>query len=316
MNSKRRLWIVFIVSFILVLSSFAGITSNAEQADYCERCKNKGKIKSRLPKEYIKFPYKSSVIIEHKSGCCGLGWLPCPNKKCPKRAEALIEFNRLTGALKAWLNERRAKVEKKAFKDDKKLKDIKAMHADSDHFHISGTFKKRPAQVLIKGKWKKRTLSPAQSLHIYCTRCEYVFEKYMKIIGYKGDYVPKMTDRFTIAIWENLKQADAASFSFCGFTNSAGASIEAVVYTTADDADDLFLHHKIVVAAANMVTGDYHLIVEYFPVWLKEAIGHWIEYDIFKELRIFTVGEGDFSPNCPTKNLHKIIYDAVKKIFI
>ena len=270
---------------VLLIASIAPANSEEKDGYYCHKCKNTGRVKSKLPAKYKDFPFLSSVVVENKSGCCGLGWLPCPNKKCKKRIDALREFEEKTAPLKKWLSERRRLVEERAFSKNKRLCGIKALHASTEHFHLSGTFKSRNALIEVKGRFKKKHLNPEQSLHLYAHRIEAVCERYLKLIGHKGAYKPIMVDKFTVMLWETKAQADAVSFAFCGFENAASASTAAVVFTTLDDVDDLFMHHKIAFAVANLLTEDYGAIVEYFPFWFKEAVSHWIEYDIFQRVQ-------------------------------
>ncbi len=305
---------LLLLTLLGTLAAASPCSAEKKKEYYCNVCHNTGKVKTKFPEEYKNLPFRSSVVVEYKTGCCGLGWVPCPNKRCPKRAAAIEEFKRLTEPLKTWLKERRKAVEGKAFAKDPKLAKVRAMHAETDHFYLAGTFKKRVVKYLYKGMVKKKIYDPPHSLHLYARRIEDVYRRFLKLISWKGgDYRPHYTDKWLIMIWEKKEQQAAASFAFCNFTNEAGASVEAVLYTTWDDADDLYLHHKIVNAIACLMTEDYGGVVERFPVWFKEAIAHWIEYDVFGELRIFNAGEVDFNPNCPTRKLKSAIKKELKK---
>ncbi|MDZ7814471.1 MAG: hypothetical protein U5N86_00250 [Planctomycetota bacterium] len=125
---------VFIICSMLLLVIPSSIGAE-EEKDYCNRCHNTGKVEcDEHGGDWEHPPYKSSVIIEAECGCCGLGWLPCPEEDCPKRPAALEEFKRKTDMLKAWLQARRAKVDAKILTDKyPKLKKTKPLHAETDH---------------------------------------------------------------------------------------------------------------------------------------------------------------------------------------
>lgn len=307
--ARRLLSAVLVVAFLLVMVS----SLSAELAPMCPKCKNRGRVDTALPEDFKNLPFKSSAVIEYKTGCCGLGWIPCPRKECTKREESVKEFGELTAPLKLWVEERRRAVEGKAFAKEPKLKDVKALHAETAHFHFAGTLKKRTVKYLYKGMVKKKDYDPERSLHLYAERVEEVYKRFVKMMQIEGDYFPAMVDKWNLLVWEEKAQQGAASMAFCNFTNEAFASVEAVVYTTWDSDDDLYLHHKIANAISNLMTEDLGGVVEFFPVWLKEAIAHWVEYDIFNEIRIFTIGEVEFDANCPTTKLKSSIKKAIKR---
>ncbi|GAB4160893.1 MAG: hypothetical protein Kow00107_08830 [Planctomycetota bacterium] len=312
MVSVIRLLCRLLLVLMLTIAFFANVSAE-KMDDYCDKCKNTGKIECKIHgADWVKPPYTSSAIIEHECGCCGIGWTVCAKKTCPKREEAQKLFDSETAPLKAWLNARRAAVEGVAFADKPKLKDIKALHVETKHFYLSGTFRKRVIEYLYKGMIKKKTLSPAESIHLYAERIEDIYSRYLKMLKYEGDYYPKFTDKWKLMVWDKDAQQEAASFKFCGFTNTAGAKVDAVLYTTWDSDDDVYLHHKLAHAITNLITDDYGGVQEYFPDWFREATAHWIEYDIFTELRIFTAGEGGFDANCPTRKLKSTIRKEVK----
>lgn len=306
---KPRLLVLCALLFCFAISAHS-----EKMDDYCGKCKNTGQIDCKLHSgpNWTAPPYRSSAIIEHKCGCCGIGWTVCANRRCTAREEAQKRFDKEIAPLLEWVKSRRAAVEMQAFANEPKLKDIKAMHAETKHFYLSGTFKKRMVEYSYKGMIKKKPYDPAESLHLYAERIEVVYDKFVKMIRYEGDYMPRFTDKWKIMVWENEPQQEAASRHFCGFSNTAGAKVDAVLYTTWDGDDDPYLHHKLAHAISCLFVDDFGGVQEYFPEWFTEAIAHWIEYDIFNELRIFTAGEGGFDPNCPTRKLKSTIKKEVK----
>ena len=317
MRARSNLLIRFfsVAIVCLILSIYACSVTAAEESKVksCSKCKNTGRIDSKLPADFRNLPFRSSAVIEHKSGCCGLGWLPCPRKKCPFREKALKEFEELTAPLKEWVRSRRSKVEAKAFAKHKKLKGIKALHAETKHYYVSGTFKSRIVKYKYKGMTKKKKYDAAHSLHLYAERVEKIHARVIKMLEHEGEYFPHFTDKWLLMIWEKKEQQEAASYEFCGFTNTAGAAMDAVHYTTWDAEDDPYLHHKIAYALTYLITDDYGGVVEYFPIWLKEAMAHWVEYDMFGELRIWGTGEDEFIPGCPARKLKSSIKKEVKR---
>ena len=308
-NKTLPLFLVLTLAFLIV---FTSADAEKGKVDSCKVCGSRGVVTCKVHGEdWVKPPYKSSALIEHKCGCCGLGWMPCPRKKCPKREEGIKKFKEATAPLFFWLKQRRATVEGKIFAKYPKLKDLKAAHAETDHYYLAGTFRDRIVKYKYKGMVKKKKYDSGASLHLYAERIEAIYQEVMKMIRYEGDYRPRYTDKWLLMIWDKEKQQEAASYETCHFTNSAGAKIDGVLYTTWDSDDDMYLHHKMAAAVTNLVVDDYGGVVEYFPDWIREATAHWIEYKIFSELRIFSGAEGGYDPNCPTTKLKSSLKKAV-----
>ncbi|MFA4987480.1 MAG: hypothetical protein WC712_12935 [Candidatus Brocadiia bacterium] len=280
----------------------------------CPACKNSGKVECRIHKDY-KFPtFKCSACYECPNGCWGVGWMPCPRKDCPSthKAELVAEFAKLSADRKAWVDSRRAAVEAKAFGNNEKLKTVKALHVETDHFRLASTMKPHKVRFSRKGMEKILTYDSHQVMHLYAQRIEDAFAACMKLIDFQGIYKPLCCDKFLLMCWQSLEEQNAASFAFCNMTNPAGASIDALNYTTQDGDDDIYLHHKLVHIIAHLVSDDYGGIVEFFPVWFREAFAHWVEYDVFNELVIFCAGEVNDDPGCPTRCLKSVIKAQVK----
>jgi hypothetical protein len=295
---------------LLVLS-----VAEAEEPLNCARCKNTGIVKSTIPAELVGIPFKSSIAIEHKSGCFGLGWLPCPARDCPHAPEAQKEFERLTAPLKTWIAERRTTIDAKVLEKAPKLKNCRPYHAETDHFLLSGTFKPRKLKVEAMGRTKTISLTSEESFHTYCSRAEDAYGLYQTLAKfpdeYKGNLVPKMQ----LYVSADVNEGKAVALTLCNFVDTPEGSMDADKWVGFDDSDDVMLHHKLVNAIASLLTEDHGKVVlnEDFPVWFKEAACWWMEYKVFGEVRVFREGETELPKDFPATGLEEAVWKELGK---
>ncbi|GAB4155347.1 MAG: hypothetical protein Kow00107_05190 [Planctomycetota bacterium] len=299
-----------LVSALLLFTPVFG-----EEEAYCAKCKNTGIVKSGIPPELVGLPFKSSVAIEHRSGCFGLGWLPCPAKDCPHAPEARKEFEKLTEPLKKWIAERRASIDAKVLEKTPKLKGYLPFHAETAHFFLSGTFKSRKLKIEAMGKTKTISLNPVESFHTYCTRAENAYSLYQELAKFPDEYKGNLAPKMLLYVSAEEQEAKAVTLALCNFVDSTEGSMDAEKWVGYDDKDDLMLHHKMVSAVASLLTEDYGKIVlnEDFPVWFKEAACWWLEYRTFGEVRIFREGETELAMDFPASKLEEAVWKEAGK---
>lgn len=298
-----------VLTALFLSMSVAGLCYGEDTvAEGCSKC-DKGKVTCKDHKIPISSKIKCSACIEAPCGCCGVGWLPCKAEKCPYREKTEVEFKEVAERNKAWVAASRGELESVVFADAPKMKDVRAIHTENDRFHFAGVLKS--AKVSLKdekGKIKLVLLEPHAIAHLYIYRLNEIFSVFCNLMGEKTGFKATMRANWRLVVWENEEQQKTASYKLCGLSLSNHTMLLPDFFSTFLEHNDDQLYAQIAHQTAVLLNNDYkRYVCDGIPVWLDEAVAHWIEYTMFGVLRIFNEGEVSFSPNCPLKDLEKIV---------
>ena len=292
MDRKNR---YVILAFLLLFISAFSVSAEVKK---CERCNGTGKIASKQCPTPI--PYICTYSY-NEFKCHGWGWLVCPKCKGAQKewAEREKEY-------REWLAKRREKIDRMVFFED--WEKYKIGHVEGEHFIICGTTK--ASVVYINNKPVK--MNERERSHLFLRRAEKMYkEQFLPMMGLKA-YEPE--EKWEMTFWRTTKEVLQASNRLIGITQAGVSTAQARLITVEDTMDDKKCYQAVMFNLALLLVEEYEGFVDdALPDWFWEAFAHYVEFDIFGNVKNNCNDEALGTEGLKGKGFRRKLKQMVKK---